>query len=835
MLFDPSHEVKIVKAAILSVFKEKGLFHLYSLINIILVRFRETGNKMKTGESSPPTFSSIEDIMQGFNSSESPALEFRKPDKKLTVRKKGSGFRFFKSQKKEFIPNCEKDKFVSFSGSQVRVASVNCEGCKYEADLTDPECRLRCAHLVGKGAAVLILDNSFYKREYGEVDCKKLKELYNISNSIQIHFPDECGLCAKEHDIQVGKLKKAIMKDPATLLNGGVEVSENEEMTVKNVEKAICDSCRIRAEDVVGKAILKLEKSELAHEYKFAPRVRPFFAHSKIHFEVPSKNHVESAYETNGAKVIISKGQEELYSIFPPEYTYKKHQLEVLKIAYKEITKKACQDEKQFKDICRNEIMATSSNKGYALSEEDAEQMTNDLVRCTRGLDIIELLLQDTQLQDVYINSPIDTTPIYIKHQDYDDCRTNIYLSEQTARNFISKFRLRSGRAFSEVSPILDMELPEWGVRVNITGPPISPDGLAFAFRRASEEPWTLLRFLENNMISPLAAGLLGLMVNEESTILLCGDRGSGKTSMLTALIGAMPIKHRILTMEDTFEIPVPMLAKGGFRIQRMRIKPPTAGDSHELSADEAMRSLLRMGDSAIVMGEVRGREARTLYEAMNVGGSGNCVLGTIHGKSPRSLLERVVFSLGVPPQSFKATDLVVIADRIRPGGGSKKLRRVTEIVEVKKSWSEPVAEDVFATLMRYDRNLDQLVPGDILKNPEKSEVLCKIAGKRGVAPGGILEDIHTRASAYEYAVDLFRERKDKKLLSMETQIALNLKYSQLVDESILESGKADYHFVLDGILSWLDECARGVKIEIKVEKENGIRETMQGLGDIQN
>jgi len=222
-------------------------------------------------------------------------------------------------------------------------------------------------------------------------------------------------------------------------------------------------------------------------------------------------------------------------------------------------------------------------------------------------LDVIELLLKDENLQDVYINSPIDTTPLYVKHKDFDDCRTNVYLSEQTARNIISKFRLRSGRAFSEVSPILDMELPEFGVRVNITGPPISPDGLAFAFRRASEDPWTLLRFIENRMISPMAAGLMGLMVNEESTILMCGDRGSGKTSMLTALMGAMPIKYRILTMEDTFEIPVPMFAKHGFRIQRMRIKPSTAGDSFEMGADDAMRSLLRMGDSAIVMGEVRG------------------------------------------------------------------------------------------------------------------------------------------------------------------------------------------------------------------------------------
>jgi hypothetical protein len=289
-----------------------------------------------------------------------------------------------------------------------------------------------------------------------------------------------------------------------------------------------------------------------------------------------------------------------------------------------------------------------------------------------------------------------------------------------------------------------------------------------------------------------------------------------------------MPTKYRILTMEDTFEIPVPTLAKrGGFRIQRMRIKPPTSGDSHEMSADAAMRSLLRMGDSAIVMGEVRGREARTLYEAMNVGGSGNCVLGTIHGKSPRSLLERVVSSLGVPPQSFKATDLVVVADRIRPGGGSRRLRRVARIVEVGKKWSEPNADDVFRTLMEYDQGSDLTVSAKVLRKPENSEVICKIAGKRGVSAGEVLEDVQTRAAAYEYAVELFRETGNRRLLELENMVGINRKYLQLIDSSIRDFGKVDYEFVLDEMTEWISKEARSGAIEIVAR--DGLREVMQG------
>jgi type IV secretory pathway ATPase VirB11/archaellum biosynthesis ATPase len=787
------------------------------------------------GESPPPTFSRLDEVLADFKHT-SQASDIQKPAKRVRVKKKGQALeglrKLLASKKKEKEPNCASAKNVIVSGDSNKTLSLNCEGCKFSSDLNDPECRMRCAQLVGKQPCnALVLDDGFYKREYGKRDADKLRESYTTSESLAICFPDECGLCAGEHKQQVDAVKKAMLRDPVKLLRGGVDVEENLAMTVSGVERAICSECRRRTEEIVGKTLLRLQETHFAkHGYDFAPLVRPFFSNSRVLFEIPEKNRIETSYENNGAKVVLSKGSEEVYSLFPSEYRFGKKELEVMKLAYSSVVKGAGSlDDRQFESACKSALVSAASKKGYQFSEEDTRLMTDDLVRCTLGLDVIELLLKDQNLQDVYINSPIDTTPLYVKHKDFDDCRTNVYTSEQAARNIISKFRLRSGRAFSEVSPILDMELPEFGVRVNITGPPISPDGLAFAFRRASEEPWTLLRFIENRMISPLAAGLLGVMVNEESAVLMCGDRGSGKTSMLTALVGAMPIKYRILTMEDTFEIPVPALAEEGFRIQRMRIKPPTAADSFELGANEAMRSLLRMGDSAIVMGEVRGEEAKTLYEAMNVGGSGNCVLGTIHGKSPRSLLERVVFSLGVPPQSFKATDLVVIADRIRPGGGSKKLRRVTEIVEVGKGWKEPEAERVFSTLMSYDQEKDMLVAGERLRKPEKSEVICKIARRRGMKPKNILEDINARADVYGYALELAGKMGDRKLLGLRSMVGLNQEYARLVDESLRDSKKADYDLVAEGVKKWLTRGQRSVRIGTK--NEDGLRETVQIAG----
>ncbi len=778
----------------------------------------------ESGKKPPPAFIALGDILTGFDKSYSGQIaEIRRPKNRVRVSKRRRGLATFGKllslrfprKKTDKEPNCarkENIKANDIRGNSVKTVYVNCRGCKFSADLLDKECRFRCMQLLGREHYErIILDDGFYKRDYGPDDTGKLRELLDIAEGLDIRFPEECGLCAKEHEKQIRLLKEALMRDPIDLLHRGIEIKENEDITVIGVEKEVCEECRRRVEAVVRTAITRLKNAKLGKSYVFSPIIRPFFSNSRILFSIPSRDKIQEIYENSGSRVVLFRGDEEMYFIFPPEYGLNRQQLEIMKLAYDSISRReGPQDEKAFTDLCRSEIIKAASKKGYEVSVQGITTMTEVMTRCTRGLDIVELLLRDPNLQDVYINSPIETTPLYVKHQILDDCRTNVYLTEETARNMVSKFRLRSGRAFSEVSPVLDMELPEFGVRVNITGPPVSPDGLAFAFRRANDEPWTLLRFIENRMISPMAAGLLGMMVGEESTILMCGDRGSGKTSMLTALIGAMPAKYRILTMEDTFEIPVPTLTReGGFRIQRMRIRPSTAGDSLELSADEAMRSLLRMGDSAIVIGEVRGREACTLYEAMNVGGSGNCVLGTIHAKSPRSLLERVVFSLGVPPQSFKATDLVVIADRIRPGGGTQRLRRVTEIAEVRKDWNEVDADKVFSTLMNYDRRLDQLVIGETLRYPERSDVICRIAAKRGVTPAEILKDIEARGNAYGYAVRLFWKTGDKGLLSLRTMVDLNHRYLELVDESIAAKGKADYNYILDRIIRWLDEYAR--------------------------
>ncbi|KXB01325.1 hypothetical protein AKJ43_03460 [candidate division MSBL1 archaeon SCGC-AAA261D19] len=126
------------------------------------------------------------------------------------------------------------------------------------------------------------------------------------------------------------------------------------------------------------------------------------------------------------------------------------------------------------------------------------------------------------------------------------------------------------------------------------------------------------------------------------------------------------PLAYR----QDTAELPMDQLKSLGFKTQSLRVQPAIAGSQWELKAEDALRAALRLGESVLVVGEVRGPETKMLYEAMRVGAAGNCVMGTIHGSSTKDVFERVVYDLGIPSSSFKATDLIVVASPIRPKGG---------------------------------------------------------------------------------------------------------------------------------------------------------------------
>jgi hypothetical protein len=311
----------------------------------------------------------------------------------------------------------------------------------------------------------------------------------------------------------------------------------------------------------------------------FFPTIKPDFMFTKLMAAYPQKGEELASYTIGGNEVTIfniPNTVQYLYHILPPEFKISEAKYNLLDQARKIISE---YKPKQSEFVNPKRMRQVFYNIGYDLIEDlaehndvrvkskDVEELTNILVRYTVGFGLIEVLLQDKKVQDITINSPMGQTPIFIVHQDFGDCITNIFPTRTESESWASKLRMLSGRPLDEANPILDTELilPDARARVAVISAPLNPYGLAYAFRRHRDKPWTLSLFMKNRMLSPLAAGLISFIVDGSRTILVAGTRSAGKTSLLSAVMTEIMRNNRIITIADTLELPVASLRKHGY------------------------------------------------------------------------------------------------------------------------------------------------------------------------------------------------------------------------------------------------------------------------------
>lgn len=379
-------------------------------------------------------------------------------------------------------------------------------------------------------------------------------------------------------------------------------------------------------------------------------------------------------------------GQAE-YFLRPSEYKFDDHANSAVNSVIDEIRSSFASEEK----ITSGNVISVAKNKlmkrtdGTHTTAEALDEMAAAVRRYTMGIGIFEILLGDPRLEDIYIDAPCDTNRIHVTlngiagFNSHIRCRTNLIADLKEVRNLISVLKRDSGLPYCESSPVLETDMKGFDARATVVGRPMSPNGDAVAIRKHSSDPWTLTKLINNGTLEPAAAGLLSYLVDSRCTFLICGARGAGKSSLLSALLFEFPLSQRILTIEDTSELPAEKMRRMGYKVQSMLIDDRMDGDA-EKRAEEALRVSLRLGESAIILGEVRGEEAKTLYQSMRTGRAGSSIMGTIHGDSARSVYERVVHDMKISPDAFAATDIVITMGTKKPKGSIRQYRRLNEI-----------------------------------------------------------------------------------------------------------------------------------------------------------
>ncbi len=475
----------------------------------------------------------------------------------------------------------------------------------------------------------------------------------------------------------------------------------------------------------------------------FKPVIRPTFMLTRYMIVPPKGGRLMEKYNiaANTTVEIFSVPGRVRHSYFitPPEFRLSEEKYAVLDMARRYLAEHRPSEtefadperaREVFMNISRDLIADVSRSMNVMLTVKEIEELAVVLSRYTAGFGVLELLLSDDKIQDLYINSPIGLTPIYVYHSDFEECITNLIPTREDAEAWATRFRLYSGRPLDEANPVLDTELTVPGGRARVAAitRTLSPEGLAFTLRRHRERPWTFPLFIQNRFIDPLYAGLMSFIVDGGRAILIAGGRSSGKTSLLGAMMLEILRKFRFIVQEDTLELPIVYMRKLGYNVERLKSRSVITQIETELSADEALRTALRLGDSVLILGEVRSVEGKALFEAMRIGALANVVAGTIHGESAYGVYDRVVNDLGVPSTSFKAIDLITICNMLHSPDGLHRFRRVVALTEVRKHWKDdPGAEAGFVNLMEYSAKEDRMKPTDTLTDGE-SEVLNEIA-----------------------------------------------------------------------------------------------------------
>jgi type IV secretory pathway ATPase VirB11/archaellum biosynthesis ATPase len=553
----------------------------------------------------------------------------------------------------------------------------------------------------------------------------------------------------------------------------------------------------------------------------FNPTIKPDFMFTKLMATYPTEAEELDSYNVGDSEVTIFEVPDTiqyLYHLLPPEFKLDEDQYEILDSARKIMAehkpkKSEFIDPQRMREVFSNVgsdlIEELASYMGKRMKPSEVDELTQILIRYTVGFGLIEVLLSDEKVQDVTINAPMGQTPIFMIHQDFDQCMTNILPTVSEAESWASKMRMISGRPLDEANPILDTELefPGARTRVAVIAPPLNPFGLGLALRRHRDKPWTFPLFMKNRYMSPLAAGLMSFIIDGNRTMLVAGTRSAGKTSLLGSVLVEIMRKYRVITIEDTLELPTTPLRKLGYNIQPMKVASALTKGTAEVSAEEGIRTTLRLGDSALFVGEVRSSEAKSLYEAMRVGALANVVAGTIHGDSPYGVYDRVVNDLQVPRTSFKATDVIVVANPIRSADGLHRWRRVTQISEVRKHWEkDPIAEGGFVDLMKYQSETDSLEPTDELINGD-SEILKSIAGNVKEWAGNwdsVWDNVTLRRDVRQTLVEMTEKIKRPDLLEADFVIHCNDQFHRVSEKIREEVGTLDSKRILYEWTEWL-------------------------------
>lgn len=345
------------------------------------------------------------------------------------------------------------------------------------------------------------------------------------------------------------------------------------------------------------------------------------------------------------------------------------------------------------------DVFISDPDSILAIADEIKEQVdaSEDAINCYiyKRLSIGNLtpFLMDGGLEEVMVIGGGE--PVYVYDKNKGMVESDTVLETKEIKDIIRKIARYSGRTVNGSNPLLDGRLPD-GSRANATLPEVTPRGPTLTIRKFEKEAFSIADLIRFGTMTPTLAAFLWLTVEglgtKPANVLVLGGTASGKTTTVNALSHFIPDTDRIISIEDTLEI--------NLRHRHwipMETKPPDPGKDNEIIMDDLLKNALRMRPDRIIVGEVRSKEALSLFTAMNTGHDG--CMATIHANSAKEALTRLqTHPMNVPDVMIPALDLIIAQTRQIEEG--KLRRRIVEVAEIGGREGGTILTN---TLFKYD------------------------------------------------------------------------------------------------------------------------------------
>ncbi|ADD07821.1 type II/IV secretion system ATPase subunit [Candidatus Aciduliprofundum boonei] len=466
---------------------------------------------------------------------------------------------------------------------------------------------------------------------------------------------------------------------------------------------------------------MAISKKEIPTKLKIVNMMRPIIKSEKLKVKTPKKHTAHGSNITPLPEIKSPSIKEIEVDPIEEPYSYVRILFDEVtsEYIYEVIEPPITDDEKKILENIKSKLIEVLELKDFENDEERKEYLmekTEEIIeemntpvdsvvldrlkyyvyRDFLGYGLVQVPMHDSEVEDISCDGV--NIPIYIYHRMYGSIRSNLkFQKEDELDNYVIWIVQKSGRHISISNPMVDASLPD-GSRLQATlGKHVTKRGSSFTIRRFKPNPFTPIDLIRFKTMSREMMAYIWLAVENGMSIIVCGGTASGKTTTLNAILLFIPPNMKIASIEDTRELNlphenwIPSLTREGLG----EPNPVTGKRPGEIDMFDLLKAALRQRPQYIMVGEVRGPEAYTVFQAM---ATGKTCYTTFHADDVKSMVHRFENApINLPRALITALDIVILQAQVKVGTAmTRRVKSITEIVGLDPETNEIITNNAY-------------------------------------------------------------------------------------------------------------------------------------------